>query len=379
MHENNTIYGVIGRFTDKNIPNNHVVIQSSHIVLATGGLGGIFANTTNPRTSYGEGIALAAQVGAVLTDMEFVQFHPTGLDFGLDPTPLATEAIRGAGAHLINQNGERFMLGIHEEVELAPRDIIAQNIFKQIDAGNSVFLDCRKNIGIDFKIKFPQVYSYCTKAGIDPSKEMMPIIPVAHYHIGGVKTDLRGRTSVEGLWCCGEASATGVHGANRLASNSLLEALVFGKIVANEINKEPLKQNAEVISSSFIRTYKEKTKNKIRAKKFIWQLRSTMMRNLGIVRNQASIAKGLSDIIRIERESRGMSAKLNDMILVSKFIICGAFKREESRGCHLRSDFTEENNNFLKHLDQSKHTLEKDILNIIDRRNKIDKENILAS
>ena len=379
MHENNTIYGVIGRFTDKNIPNNHVVIQSSHIVLATGGLGGIFANTTNPRTSYGEGIALAAQVGAVLTDMEFVQFHPTGLDFGLDPTPLATEAIRGAGAHLINQNGERFMLGIHEEVELAPRDIIAQNIFKQIDAGNSVFLDCRKNIGIDFKIKFPQVYSYCTKAGIDPSKEMMPIIPVAHYHIGGVKTDLRGRTSVEGLWCCGEASATGVHGANRLASNSLLEALVFGKIVANEINKEPLKQNAEVISSSFIRTYKEKTKNKIRAKKFIWQLRSTMMRNLGIVRNQASIAKGLSDIIRIERESRGMSAKLNDMILVSKFIICGAFKREESRGCHLRSDFTEENDNFLKHLDQSKHTLEKDILNIIDRRNKIDKENILAS
>ena len=379
MHENNTIYGVIGRFTDKNIPNNHVVIQSSHIVLATGGLGGIFANTTNPRTSYGEGIALAAQVGAVLTDMEFVQFHPTGLDFGLDPTPLATEAIRGAGAHLINQNGERFMLGIHEEVELAPRDIIAQNIFKQIDAGNSVFLDCRKNIGIDFKIKFPQVYSYCTKAGIDPSKEMMPIIPVAHYHIGGVKTDLRGRTSVEGLWCCGEASATGVHGANRLASNSLLEALVFGKIVANEINKEPLKQNAEVISSSFIRTYKEKTKNKIRAKKFIWQLRSTMMRNLGIVRNQASIAKGLSDIIRIERESRGMSAKLNDMILVSKFIICGAFKREESRGCHLRSDFTEENDKFLKHLDQSKHTLEKDILNIIDRRNKIDKENILAS
>jgi L-aspartate oxidase len=379
MHENNTIYGVIGRFTDKNIPNNHVVIQSSHIVLATGGLGGIFANTTNPRTSYGEGIALAAQVGAVLTDMEFVQFHPTGLDFGLDPTPLATEAIRGAGAHLINQNGERFMLGIHKEVELAPRDIIAQNIFKQIDAGNSVFLDCRKNIGIDFKIKFPQVYSYCTKAGIDPSKEMMPIIPVAHYHIGGVKTDLRGRTSVEGLWCCGEASATGVHGANRLASNSLLEALVFGKIVANEINKEPLKQNAEVISSSFIRTYKEKTKNKIRAKKFIWQLRSTMMRNLGIVRNQASIAKGLSDIIRIERESRGMSAKLNDMILVSKFIICGAFKRKESRGCHLRSDFTEENDNFLKHLDQSKHTLEKDILNIMDRRNKIDKENILAS
>ena len=379
MHEKNTIYGVIGRFTNKNIPNNHVVIQSSHIVLATGGLGGIFANTTNPRTSYGEGIALAAQVGAVLTDMEFIQFHPTGLDFGLDPTPLATEAIRGAGAHLVNQNGERFMLGVHKEVELAPRDIIAQSIFKQIDSGNSVFLDCRKNIGKDFKKKFPQVHSYCIKAGIDPSKEMMPIIPVAHYHIGGVKTDLEGRTSVEGLWCCGEVSATGVHGANRLASNSLLEALVYGKIVAKEINKEPLKQNEEVISSSFIRTYKEKTKNKIRAKKFIWQLRSTMMRNLGIVRDQKTIAKGLSDIIRIERESRGMSAKLNDMIMVSKFIICGAYKREESRGCHLRSDFTSENIEFLTHFDQSKETLDQDIASILNSLKNIEHENVLAS
>ena len=208
MHEDNTIYGVIGRFTDKNVPNNHVVIQSSHIVLATGGLGGIFANTTNPRSSYGEGIALAAQVGATLTDMEFVQFHPTGLDFGLDPTPLATEAIRGAGAHLVNQNNERFMLGVHPEVELAPRDVIAQNIFKQIDMGNSVFLDCRENIGDDFESKFPQVYSYCVKAEIDPAKDLMPILPVAHYHIGGVKTDLHGRTSVNGLWCCGEVAAT---------------------------------------------------------------------------------------------------------------------------------------------------------------------------
>ncbi len=361
MHEDNTIYGVIGRFTDKNIPNNHVVIQSSHIVLATGGLGGIFANTTNPRSSYGEGIALAAQIGATLTDMEFVQFHPTGLDFGLDPTPLATEAIRGAGAHLVNQNNERFMLGVHPEVELAPRDIIAQNIFQQIDKGNSVFLDCRNNIGEHFETQFPQVHSYCVKAELDPSKDLMPIIPVAHYHIGGVKTDLTGRTSVEGLWCCGEVAATGVHGANRLASNSLLEALVFGKIVAVEINKQPFKQQVEVVSSSFIKTYKEKTRSKIRAKKFIWQLRSTMMRNLGIVRNQDSIIRGLRDLIRIEREARGLSAKLNDMILVSKFIIVGALKRTESRGCHLRFDYPNEDNNFLKHIDQSQETLQKDL------------------
>ena len=368
MHEDNTIYGVIGRFTNNNIPNNHVVIQSSHIVLATGGLGGIFANTTNPRSSYGEGIALAAQVGATLSDMEFVQFHPTGLDFGLDPTPLATEAIRGAGAHLVNQNNERFMLGVHPEVELAPRDIIAQNIFQQLDQGNSVFLDCRNNIGGDFETRFPQVHSYCVKAEIDPAKDLMPIIPVAHYHIGGVKTDLTGRTSVEGLWCCGEVAATGVHGANRLASNSLLEALVFGKIVAEEINKQPFKQQSDVVSSSFIKTYKEKTRSKIRARKFIWQLRSTMMRNLGIVRNQASIFKGLTEIIRIERESRGLSAKLNDMILVSKFIIVGAMKRAESRGCHLRFDYPNEDPKFLKHIDQSQETLKRDLELILSEK-----------
>ncbi len=152
-----------------------------------------------------------------------------------------------------------------------------------------------------------------------------------------------------------------MHGANRLASNSLLEALVFGKIVAVEINKQPFKQQVEVVSSSFIKTYKEKTRSKIRAKKFIWQLRSTMMRNLGIVRNQDSIIRGLRDLIRIEREARGLSAKLNDMILVSKFIIVGALKRTESRGCHLRFDYPNEDNNFLKHIDQSQETLQNDL------------------
>ena len=242
MMENNTIYGVIGHLNNQNLPENNVVIQSPHVILATGGLGGIFANTTNPRTSYGEGIALAAEAGAAITDMEFVQFHPTGLDFGLDPTPLATEAIRGEGATLVNQHNERFMLDVHPQAELASRDIIAQSIFDQIEKGNSVFLDCRKNIGNDFGKQFPQVQSYCDNADIDPSSELIPIIPVAHYHIGGVKTDLKGRSSVDGLWCCGEVAATGIHGANRLASNSILESLVFAKIVAEEINKCPIKK-----------------------------------------------------------------------------------------------------------------------------------------
>ena len=226
ISEENQIYGVIGRFTDENIPNNHVVIQCPEVVLATGGLGGIFSNTTNPRTSFGEGIALAAQAGAILTDMEFIQFHPTGIDFGLDPTPLATEAIRGEGAYLVNQNDERFMLDQHPDKELAPRDLIAQNIFNQTEKGNSVFLDCR-HMSKNFETRFPQVYNYCKKANLDPRNDLIPVIPVAHYHIGGVKTDLSGRSSVEGLWCCGEVASTGIHGANRLASNSLLESLVF--------------------------------------------------------------------------------------------------------------------------------------------------------
>ena len=379
MSENNIIYGVIGRLTDKNIPDNHVVIQSPQVVLATGGLGGIYANTTNPRSSYGEGIALAAQAGAILTDMEFVQFHPTGLDFGLDPTPLATEAIRGEGAFLVNQSNERFMVEVHPNNELAPRDIIAQNIFKQIESGNSVFLDCRKNIIANFKDRFPQVHTYCIKAGINPEEELIPIIPVAHYHIGGVKTNLKGQTSIKGLWCCGEVAATHVHGANRLASNSLLESLVFAKIVAKEINGEPLQQKKEMISPSFIKTYKEKTKNKIMAKKYIWQLRSSMMRNLGIVRNERSILRGLTETIKIERESQGLSAKLNDMILVCKFIIVGAYRRMESRGCHLRSDFLESKKEFLTHIDQTHSDLEKDIQWILKNKGILKKDDSLAS
>ena len=302
--------------------------------------------------------------------MEFIQFHPTGLDFGLDPTPLATEAIRGDGAYLVNQNEERFMLGVHPENELAPRDLVAQNLFKQIEQGNSVFLDCRK-VSSKFETKYPQVASYCQAAGLNPKIDLLPILPVAHYHIGGVKTDLEGKTSIEGLWCCGEVAATGIHGANRLASNSLLESMVFGRIVAKNINSLPIKR-VNKINPDFIRMHKEKTKNRIRAKKYIWQLRSSMMRNIGIVRNHSSIIRGLHDILKIERESKGLSAKLNDMILVSKFIIIGAYLRKESRGCHLRSDYKNTEDNFILHFDLKFSDLDSkitEILNLADNAN----------
>ena len=200
----------------------------------------------------------------------------------------------------------------------------------------------------------------------------MPILPVAHYHIGGVKTDLNGKTSVEGLWCCGEVAATGIHGANRLASNSLLESMVFGRIVAKNINSSPIKK-INKINPDFIRMYKEKTKNKIRAKKYIWQLRSSMMRNVGIVRSHSSIVRGLHDILKIERESKGLSAKLNDMILVSKFIIIGAYLRKESRGCHLRSDYQNTDDNYVLHFDMKLSDIDNkinEILNLADYKNR---------
>ena len=205
------------------------------VVLATGGIGALYSVTTNPAYARGELIAMAARVGAVVADAEFVQFHPTALDVGADPAPLATEALRGEGATLVNRQGERFMLRSDPRGELAPRDIVARGVFQEIAAGRGAFLDCRAAIGAHFAEAFPTVYAHCRAAGIDPVTELIPVAPAAHYHMGGIATDARARTSVAGLWAIGEVASTGLHGANRLASNSLLEAIVFGARAAADI------------------------------------------------------------------------------------------------------------------------------------------------
>src|SRR5206468_3134892 len=178
---------------------------------------------------------LAARAGALIADPEFVQCHPTAIAVGRDPAPLATEALRGEGAVLVNARGERFMTAIHKDAELAPRDVVARAIHRQIVSGQKVFLDCREAIGESFADHFPTVFAACHAAGIDPAIQPIPVAPAAHYHMGGIASDEHGRSSLPGLWVVGECAATGLHGANRLASNSLLEGLVFGDRVADDV------------------------------------------------------------------------------------------------------------------------------------------------
>ncbi|MHA1189762.1 MAG: L-aspartate oxidase, partial [Alphaproteobacteria bacterium] len=205
------------------------------VVLCTGGIGHLYAVTTNPSEARGEGMAIAARAGAMIADPEFVQFHPTAVDIGLDPAPLATEALRGEGALIIDRAGKRFMLDIHPDGELAPRDIVARAVHEAAASGEGAFLDCRSAIGDKMPDRFPTVYAACMAGGIDPVSQLIPIAPAAHYHMGGVHVDGVGRSSVTGLWACGEVACTGAHGANRLASNSLLEAVVFAARIAEDI------------------------------------------------------------------------------------------------------------------------------------------------
>jgi L-aspartate oxidase len=213
------VVGIVARPVDGGRP---VEFPARAVVLASGGVGHVFAVSTNPPESEGGGLGMAARAGAVIADAEFVQFHPTALDVGRDPAPLASEALRGEGALLINKAGERFMLRQHPLAELAPRDVVARAVHSEIVAGRGAFLDTRQAIGAEIAEKFPTVYRYCREAGIDPVTQPMPIAPAEHYHMGGVLTDANGRTTLDGLWACGEVASTGVHGANRLASNSLL-------------------------------------------------------------------------------------------------------------------------------------------------------------
>jgi len=309
-----------------------LVLPARAVVLATGGAGQVYAITTNPKEARGEGIAIAARAGAVIADAEFVQFHPTAIDIGRDPAPLATEALRGEGALLINGKGERFMRAVHEDAELGPRDVVARAVYREVMGGRGAFLDCRP-LGPALLGHFPTVVAACRSAGIDPASEPIPVAPAAHYHMGGILTDAQGRTTVDGLWACGEVTSTGAHGANRLASNSLLEAVVFGARVARDIGNVlppvPSRQITAEPSSESAQAHDEATEH---------TLRQTMSAGVGVIRDAETLTGALATIVALERESKGYR-RLANMLTTAKMIAAAALLRKESRGAHFRSDY----------------------------------------
>ena len=271
---------------------------------------------------------MAARAGAIIADPEFVQFHPTAIDIGRDPAPLATEALRGEGAVLVNDRGERFMTGVHNDAELAPRDIVARAIHRQIAGGHKVYLDCREAIGAQFGAHFPTVYAACMSAGIDPAIQPIPVAPAAHYHMGGIASDANGRASLPGLWAVGECAATGLHGANRLASNSLLEGLVFGARVADDVRGQ--------LATGAMRGTPP-APQRFAAPLPPAVLRQAMSRDVALERDAAGLSRALEAIARVERTSN--EPALLNMTATAKLVTAAALARTESRGGHWRNDF----------------------------------------
>jgi L-aspartate oxidase len=293
-------------------------------ILATGGLGGLYAVTTNPRAVRGDGLALAALAGADIGDPEFVQFHPTAIAVDADPAPLASEALRGEGAVLVDAKGQAFMSERHPMGDLAPRDVVARAIHGQIAEGKGAFLDAREAVGERFPEEFPAVFAACMAGGVDPRIQPIPVAPAAHYHMGGIVADADGRTSLPGLFAVGECASSGVHGANRLASNSLLEAAVFGAQAGRAAAAEPDPRTESLPCAPAPDLPDEALQT----------LRRAMSRHAGVVRDRQGLKRLIALIDGLE-ESHGAAPPL----VAARLVAVCALAREESRGGHSRSDF----------------------------------------
>jgi len=307
------------------------------VVLATGGLGQVFAQTTNPAVSTGDGVALALRAGAKVADVEFIQFHPTVLWLGQERSgqqPLISEAVRGEGAYLLDDEGKRFMVDQHPLAELAPRDVVAIAIMRKMqETGKQhVWLDVRHIEG--FENRFPTIYASCISHGINPTTELIPVSPASHYASGGVRVDLHGRTSVAGLYACGETACSGVHGANRLASNSLLEGLVFSSRIAADIAAHLPKQGTPVENNSREILIDPSARREIQ---------NSMSRGAGVLRSSDSLIRTSADLTRVEdRTSLAPCVEAwetTNLFQLAQAILKAALIRQETRGSHWREDF----------------------------------------
>jgi len=368
--ENRRVTGL--RFIDETDGSLHEV-RARAVLLATGGLGQIYRETTNPDVATGDGMAIAYDAGAVLSDMEFVQFHPTALAVKGAPRFLLSEALRGEGGILRNVNLERFMKRYSEAQELAARDIVARAIVTEMQRTNSahVYLDMTKKTEEFLRKRFPRIYETCASYGLDLATDMAPVCPAAHYMMGGVKTDLWGRTSLPGLYAAGETAATGVHGANRLASNSLLEGLVFGARAGQAMMKDApagKKRPGALPGSPAPRPNNSAAAPKEAAKATLknsppcdtlTKIRDVMWREVGILRNGKELADAVQklqalDLLKMQKPGRA-EHELRNLHALALLIARAALAREESRGSHYRADFAYRNDeNFSKHSEVQK-------------------------
>ena len=319
--------------------------RTNHVILASGGLGQLYRYTTNPSVATGDGFAVAQRAGAVMHNMEFIQFHPTGLYTPANRNRqcfLISEAVRGEGGRLYNDKGERFMVGRHRLAELAPRDIVAREIYHEIQHQKSPYvrLDITHKSKEFLESRFPTIYNKCLENDIDISKDPIPVGPVQHYMMGGVKTSLWGETNIRGLLACGEVASTGVHGANRLASNSTLECLVFGRRCAVVVNKE---FNSRQCTADLPDTGRTQKTN-IATDELIIDLKGIMIKHCGIVRDGKSLQYGISCADKIFSEiadARLESVRqmtLYNMTTVALSVLHAAFDRKHSVGAHYRID-----------------------------------------
>ncbi len=312
-------------------------IVADATVLATGGCGQIYHYTTNPVVATGDGFAIAHRAGVTLADMEFVQFHPTALDTPENPLALISEAVRGEGAILVNAKGERFMKKRHRLAELAPRDVVARAIFREQRKG-TVFLDARK-LGKGFSKRFPGIFALCAARGIDPRKDLIPVTPAAHYMMGGVVTDLYGRSSVRRLYAVGELARTGVHGANRLASNSLLEGLVFAERVARDLESSKVHTKVPVLGKWKVPPLADRGAAQVAAD----DIRDVMWSYAGIARTARGLRVALDRLDEIATRLPDGATEEQNMLQTAQLVVEGALIRKESRGGHYRADFPRAN------------------------------------
>jgi L-aspartate oxidase len=340
------------------VSRENVIFKTKAVIIATGGLSRIFLRSTNPYTATGDGIAMAYEAGAKIADLEFIQFHPTALFSPGKEAYLISEAVRGEGAWLLNQKGERFMKNIHPLAELAPRDVVAFNIFKQLQLAKTdhIFLSLNHLDKNEIIARFSNIYQQLKIYGFDLTIDLLPVAPAAHYMVGGIRTNLDAETNISGLFVCGEAASTGVMGANRLASNSLLECLVFGKRASEKAAKLAqsecdINEVAPIhINSSNEPLYLE-MQNEIAA---------LMSENLGIVRNADGIKIAIGRLSAIEArfddyKNEYNLFKIKNTAVVCKLIAQAALVREESRGGHIREDYQKENSDFQFHSIQQKN------------------------